>query len=139
VRPGPRCATIPAVMIRSVIAAGVVGSALAIWLTVSSPQEGTALRTIVLSLVVGWSFLGAGLVALAREPRFGRLMCAVGLAVYLAALTDAGAAVPYTAGLVLASLWIGILVHAIAAYPSGRLPSRAALATVIAGYASVTL
>jgi signal transduction histidine kinase len=126
-------------MVRSIIAAGMAGSALAIWLTVSSPQEETAVRTVALSLVVGWSFLGAGLVALAREPRFGRLMCAVGLAVYLAALTDAGAALPYTAGLVLASLWIGILVHAIASYPTGRLPGRAALATVIAAYASVTL
>jgi signal transduction histidine kinase len=66
-------------------------------------------------------------------------MCAVGLAVYLAPLGDANAALPYTLGLADASLWIGILEHAIAAYPSGRLPGRGALVTVVAAYGSVTL
>ena len=124
---------------RSIIAAGVVASSLALWLVFGSAHEDNAVRTAVLLLVVGWSFLGAGLVALAREPRFGALLCAVGLAVNLASLGDAGASLPYTIGLVLGSLWIGILVHAVAAYPSGRLPGRAALATVIAAYAVVTL
>jgi signal transduction histidine kinase len=129
-------------MIRSrfaIIAAGVAGSSLALWLILGSGHEDNAARTAILTLVVSWSFLGAGLVALTREPRFGALMCAVGLAVNLAALGDAGAALTYTAGLVIPSLWIGILVHAIAAYPSGRLPSRAALVTVIAAYGLVTL
>jgi signal transduction histidine kinase len=126
-------------MVRSIIAAGVAGSTLALWLILGSGQEDNAVRTAALTLVVSWSFLGAGLVALTREPRFGRLMCAVGLAVNLAALGDAGAALPYTIGVVVGSTWIGLLVHAIAAYPSGRLPSRAALATVVAAYASVML
>ena len=129
-------------MVRSrfaIIAAGLAGGSVAVWLTLASAHEGNAVRTAVLTLVVSWSFLGAGLVALAREPRFGALMCAVGLAVYLAPLGDADAALPYTIGLVVASLWIGILVHAVAAYPSGRLPSRTALATVVAAYVSVTL
>jgi signal transduction histidine kinase len=126
-------------MIRSIIAAGLAASALGLWLILGSGQDDNAARTAVLTLLIGWSFISAGLVALAREPRFGALLCAVGLAVYLASLMDAGAALPYTIGLVTGSLWIGILVHALAAYPSGRLPSRAALATVVAAYASVTL
>jgi signal transduction histidine kinase len=124
-------------MIRSIIAAGMAGSALAVWLILGSAHDDDAVRTAVLTLVVGWSFVGAGLVALAREPRFGRLLCAAGLAVYIAALGDAGSALVFTIGLVAGSLWIGILVHAIAAYPSGRLPSRAALVTVIAAYVAV--
>ena len=126
-------------MVRSIIAAGLTGSSLALWLCLGSAQEEHAARTAVLTLVVSWSFLGAGIVALGRERRFGALMCAVGLAVCLAPLGDAGAALPYTAGLVLGSLWIGILVHAIAAYPSGRLPSRAALVIVVAAYTCVTV
>jgi len=129
-------------MIRSrfaIIAAGLAGSSLAVWLSLGSAHEDNAVRTFVLTLVVSWSFLGAGLIALARQPRFGALMCAVGLAVDLAPLGDADAALPYTLGLVVASLWIGILVHALAAYPTGRLPSRTAVATVVAAYASVTL
>jgi signal transduction histidine kinase len=128
-------------MIRSrfaIIAAGLAGSCLAVWLSLGSAHEANAARTAALTLVVSWSFLGAGLVALAREPRFGALMCAIGLAVYLAPLGDADAALPYTIGLVVASLWIGILVHALAAYPSGRLPSRAGVVTVAAAYAVVT-
>src|SRR5262245_32385549 len=122
-------------MVRPIIAAGMVGSALAVWLILGSAHEDNAARTVALTLVVGWSFVGAGLAARRREPRFGVLMCAVGLAVYLASLGDAGAALPYTAGMVLGSLWIGLLVHAIAAYPNGRLPNRASLAIVIAAYA----
>src|SRR4051812_16364533 len=130
------------VMIRSrfaIIAAGLAGSALAVWLSLGSTHEDNAVRTFLLTLVISWSFLGAGLVALARQPRFGVLMCAVGLAVDLAPLGDADAALPYTLGLVVGSLWIGILVHALAAFPTGRLPSRTALATVVAAYVSVTL
>jgi signal transduction histidine kinase len=129
-------------MVRSrfaIIAAGLAGGSVAVWLSLGSAHDDNAVRTAVLTLVVSWSFLGAGLVALAREPRFGALLCAVGLAVYLAPLGDADAALPYTIGLVVASLWIGILVHAIAAYPSGRLASRTALATVVAAYVIVTL
>jgi hypothetical protein len=86
-------------------------------------------------LVLSWSFIGAGLVALARSSgRFGALMCAVGLAVYLAALADANASVPFTAGLIVGSLWIGLLVHALLAVPTGRLQTRASAAIVAATY-----
>jgi signal transduction histidine kinase len=125
-------------MVRSIIAAGMAGSALALWLILGSPQEDHAVRTAALTLAVSWSFLGAGVVALRREPRFGKLMCAVGLSVFLVALGDAGGALPFTIGLVLASVWIGFLVHALAAYPTGRLPGRAAVATVAAAYTVVT-
>src|SRR4051812_16577933 len=68
------CAKIPTVMIRSrfaIIAAGVAGSCLAVWLSLGSAHEANALRTAALTLVVSWSFLRAGLVALAREPPWG--------------------------------------------------------------------
>jgi signal transduction histidine kinase len=117
-----------------------VGSSIAAWLVLASSHEPARVRTAALVVGVAWSFLAAGVVALARSPgRFGALMCAVGLAVPFAALGAADASVPFTAGLVAGSVWVGILVHAIVAFPSGRLPSRAAVAIVAAGYAVVTV
>src|SRR3954465_4107401 len=117
-------------MIRSrfaIIAAGLAGSSLAVWLSLGSAHEDNAVRTFVLTLVVSWSFLGAGLIALARQPRFGALMCAVGLAVDLAPLGDADAALPYTLGLVVASLWTGVPTPPPAAYPPPPLPTPPAV------------
>jgi hypothetical protein len=42
------------------------------------------------------------------------------------------------AGLIVGSLWIAILVHALVAFPTGRLPTPAAATTVAAAYAVVT-
>jgi signal transduction histidine kinase len=124
----------------TIIAAALAGSAITLWVVLRSNHEDSALRTAILILLVSWSFVLSGLVALARSPgRFGWLMCAVGLSVYLAALNDANASIPFTISLVIGSLWIGILVHALVAFPTGRLPSRFAVATVAAAYAALTV
>jgi signal transduction histidine kinase len=124
----------------TIIAAALVAGPIAVWIVLASEHDDNAVRTAVLMLVVSWSFLVAGLVALARTPgRFGSLMCAVGLAVYLTALGDANASVPHTIGMVVGSLWIAILVHALVAFPTGRLPTRGAVVTVAAAYAVLTV
>jgi signal transduction histidine kinase len=123
-----------------IIAAALVASAVAVWLILASAHDDTPVRSLVLTLVFAWSFVGAGVVALARWPgRFGALMCATGLAVFVNPLLDANASIPYTVGLVAGSVWIGILVHALVSFPTGRLPSRAAVATVAAAYAIVSV
>ena len=125
---------------RLILAAALVASPLAAWLTLASEHDDNALRTTVSVLFVSWSYVGAGLVALARTPGgFGSLLCAAGLAVQLAALTDANGSIPFTVGLIVSSLWIGLLVHALLAFPAGRLPSRAAVAIATAAYAVVTV
>jgi aromatic ring-opening dioxygenase LigB subunit len=124
----------------TIVAAGLGASAVAVWLILSSTHDDSAPRTIALLLLVSWSFLVAGLVAVARSPgRFGLLMCAVGLAVNLSALTVANGSVPFTVGLIVGSVWIAILVQALVAFPTGRLPSRTAVATVGAAYAVLTV
>jgi signal transduction histidine kinase len=123
-----------------IVATALVASAVAAWLILTSGHEETAVRTLTLTLVLSWSFIGAGLVARARSHgRFGSLMCAVGLALYLTALGDANASIPFTVGMIVAGIWIGILVHALVAFPTGRLGSRTAVATVVAAYAIVTI
>ena len=84
-----------------------------------------AIRFWLPDLVVGWTFLGCGLVAWSRrrESRTGLLLAATGLAWF--AGNFAGS---------LIYLHRGPLVHCVLAYPSGRLRSRVERATVSAGY-----
>ena len=76
-------------------------------------------------LVVGWTFLGCGLVAWSRrrESRTGLLLAATGLAWFAGNFAEP-----------LVSLHRGPLVHCVLAYPSGRLRSRLRRATVAAAY-----
>ena len=87
-------------------------------------------------LLIGWSFMGSGIVAAARGlgSRFGALMIGAGFAWFAAALSASGEPVLFTIGTLLASLWIAIFVHALLAFPGGRLESRAARVVVGAFY-----
>ena len=84
-----------------------------------------AVRDWLPDLVVGWTFLGCGLVAWSRrrESRTGLLLAATGVAWF--AGTFAGS---------LVYLHRGPLVHCVVAYPSGRLHSRIGRVAVAAGY-----
>ena len=89
----------------------------------------------VLGPLVGWSFIGAGLYALARPPshRFGALMVLTGFLWFLGALSLLDEPLLWALGLPLGSLWAGTLAHALLAFPTGRLASRTARA-VVAGF-----
>jgi hypothetical protein len=90
-------------------------------------------------LLIGWSFVGSGLVAWHRRRtnRFGALMVAVGFAWFAAALTASNSRVLFSIGLVIAPLWIGIFLHALLSFPTGRLESRAARLIVAVYYFDV--
>jgi signal transduction histidine kinase len=89
---------------------------------VGHPEEGGFV------LAIGSSFITSGLIAWGRRPqsRFGPLMMAVGFAWFAASLEAANDAVPFSIGLALAPLWIGLFFHALLAFPTGRLDSRLA-------------
>jgi PAS domain S-box-containing protein len=75
---------------------------------------------------VSLSFAAAAIAA-SRRPlyvRFGCLLAAVGLTSLLGALHDANAPVPYTIGVVTSNLVFAVLVHALLAFPRGRLATR---------------
>ena len=78
---------------------------------------------LILGLLVGWSFMIAGQVAWLRRPTnlIGPLMCATALSWLSNGLTDWPTDAVFTVGELFASLWLGLLVHTILAYPSGRL------------------
>ncbi|MDP8911294.1 MAG: histidine kinase, partial [Actinomycetota bacterium] len=110
--------------------------AVGLTLVLTSDHERRPVTASVLGLLVGWSFVGSGLVAWSRRPdnRTGQLMVAVGFAWFLRALSEANASLPFTLGEMLGSVFLAFFVHLLVAYPRGRLGTRAERLLVAAAY-----
>ena len=91
--------------------------------------------------LIGWSFIGAGLYAMARPPsrRFGRLMVVTGFLWFLGVLTLVDDPLLWALGLPLGTLWAGSLAYALLAFPSGRLESPGTRAIVGGFFAAFAL
>jgi signal transduction histidine kinase len=104
---------------------------------------GGSLAAGLAGLMAGWSLVAAGLGAWARRPtsRFGALVAAAGLAWFLAEWNNpgAGAALVFTAGLVLHAACVPLVGHAALAYPEGRLGSRVERVAVAVAYGGAVL
>ncbi|HEX6702601.1 MAG TPA: histidine kinase [Gaiellaceae bacterium] len=107
------------------VAALVVG-AIGMVLVLTSNHEDRTVPTLVLGLLLGWSFIASGLVARARSPEnpTGRLMVAFGFVWFLGALIESNRSLVFTLGAALSSLFAAVFVHLLLAYPTGRLTSR---------------
>jgi signal transduction histidine kinase len=118
-----------------VAAAGVVAGVPLIAVGLASDDVEPRGIWAVFGPVIGWSFIGAGLYAVARPPsrRFGELMVATGFLWFLGALSLVDEPLLWALGLPLGSLWAGMLAHTLLAFPSGRLGTRTARA-VVAGF-----
>ena len=87
----------------------------------SSPQNAVA------SVVVAWTFIGAGLIAWSRRPesRVGILMTFVGYALLERKLQYSHNSYVFTPAFAFGEIGLGAaFVHAVLAYPSGRLTTR---------------
>jgi signal transduction histidine kinase len=89
--------------------------------------------------VIGWSFIAAGLYAMARPPsrRFGVLMVSTGFLWFLGGLGLVDEPVLFALGQPLGSLWAATLAYALVAFPSGRLGSRSARVIVVGCYVAL--
>jgi signal transduction histidine kinase len=100
-------------------------------------------RTVNLLLgpLVGWAFIGAGLVAWWRRPEnnFGSLMTLVGFAWFAGALTVADAPGIFIAGVLLSPLPFAVLIHLLLGFPTGRVEGRTARALVALAYIDVLI
>ncbi len=77
----------------------------------------------LLTVVVCFTFVGTGVLALRLRPyaRFGLLLAAVGFASLISVLHEANSAALYAVGVIASNLVFAVLVHALLAFPSGRL------------------
>ena len=114
----------------SVLALGAIEIAVLFAGAVNPPWQ------VVLFPVVGWVYLAAGAVAWVRRPsnRLGAVMVVGALAWIGAGLNNAPVRSLETAGVILASVPLAVVLHLVLAFPSGRLRDTTTRAAVLAGY-----
>jgi signal transduction histidine kinase len=116
-----------------------VGAAL---LVLGSDREPSpAAASAALALVVGWAYVGSGLLARRVRPenRLGAVMVFIGFAWFATFLADADASVPFTLGTALESVYLLGFVYLVLSFPSGRLRSKLDLGLVVAAVVLVTV
>jgi signal transduction histidine kinase len=120
------------------LAAG-VGAALLV--LGSSRERSPAAASAVLALVVGWAYIGSGLIARRQRPenRLGAVMVFIGFAWFATFLADAGSSLVFTIGKALESVYLLGFVYLVLSFPSGRLRGRLDRALIAAAVALVTL
>ena len=120
---------------------GVVVGLVALAIVLSSDHIDARAFQGILGLFIGWSWIGAGLIAWWRRPdnRFGVLMTAVGFAFFLSSLAAADAAWLFTVGVLLSAVYFAVFVHMLVAYPDGRIGSDRLRKVVIGGYVIAVL
>jgi signal transduction histidine kinase len=120
--------------------AGVVAcvGAVALILTSDWQRDERALN-LALGGLVGWAFIGAGLIAWWRRPenRFGALMTLLGFVWFAGALATSDAPGLFMIGVIVSPLSFALLVHALLAFPSGRVEGKWSRRLLALGYIDV--
>jgi len=107
-------------------AAGLASGAGAAWLAANRSFVPYQTATVPFCLLVGWSFIGCGLIAWRQQPRnrLGPVMIFMGFAWFATFLTDARAPLLFTGGTAVQSLYLAGLAYLVLSFPSGRLSGR---------------
>src|SRR5262249_45828901 len=97
----------------------------AAWLA-GNRASGAGLPTALFWLLVGWSFIGCGLVAGRARPGdpAGAVVVFIGVAWFATFLTAAHDAVLFTVGIAVESVYLVGFAYLILSFPSGRLTRR---------------
>ncbi len=121
--------------------AGAVFGLVDLGLIVASDDVDLGDASAIWALVIGWSFIGTGLFAWWRRPenRTGALMTAVGFASLIRPLSASPVPAIFIAGAAGGQLVVGVLVHMLLAYPSGRIEGWGTRLVVVAGYLVTTV
>jgi signal transduction histidine kinase len=130
---------------RARLALWIVGTAAGVAAFVLIARDGDvadAVARAVLTVAIGCSFLGSGLVVWAREEEnpLGALMTALGV-VWLvgAAVSELGAPVGPWVGFIALNGAVAMFVHVLVAFPGGRLTSRTERFLVAAAYVDLVV
>jgi signal transduction histidine kinase len=91
----------------------------------SDREPSPAAASAVLALVVGWAYVGSGLIARRQRPenRLGTVMVFIGFAWFATFLADADASLVFTLGTALESIYLLGFVYLVLSFPTGRLRS----------------
>jgi signal transduction histidine kinase len=100
--------------------------AAAAWLAIARHDQPYQTADAPLALLVGWSFVGSGLVAWRQRPdnRLGPVMIAIGFAWFATFLTDAHGSWAFTLGTETQAFYLVGFAYLILSFPSGRLQGR---------------
>jgi len=120
----------------AVLAGGVALSAIGLALVFTSNHENTPAFTAAANLIVAWSFIACGVVALSRvsDAHFGLLMSAVGLTWFLGALSESNNSFVFSVGNLLWGIPLAFFIHALLTFPRGYLETKIVFAIVAATY-----
>jgi signal transduction histidine kinase len=116
-----------------------VGAAL---LVLGSERERTPVAvSAAVALLVGWAYIGSGLIARRQRPenRLGTVMVFIGFAWFATFLADAGSSLVFTVGKALESVYLLGFVYLVLSFPSGRLRGKLDRALIVAAVVLVTL
>ena len=122
--------------------AGLVAGAGAAWLVANRFTTGVPDRPgLPFCLLVGWSFIGCGLVAWRQRPgnRLGPVMVFIGFAWFATFLTDAHDAVLFTVGYAVQNVYLVGFAYLVVSFPSGRLTGRFERGLLWSGVAVTTV
>jgi signal transduction histidine kinase len=121
--------------------AGVAAGLVAIALIATDDHGGATVANAVFALVIGWSFIGAGVIAWERRPdnRTGALLVVGGFAWFATFLDSSDWAPLYTAGTAVEAVYIVIFAYLLLSFPTGRLGRGLDRALIVAGAATATV
>jgi signal transduction histidine kinase len=123
----------------ALFALGVIFAGLDVALALTSTHEEQKVVTAILGPLIGLSFIGTGVFAWWRRPlnRFGLLMTGVGIAWFLAGLTESNNSTVFTIGSYVEPLYLVLVIQMVLSFPTGRLETFGQRATITAGYLDV--
>src|SRR4051812_23317663 len=118
-----------------VVVVGLAAAAALLWGGYPT-SAGTLVAQLVVTLAVGWSFAGLGLVGWRRRPASlaGPLMVGVGLAWFARALGAVQHPWSFNVGLLIGTVYLAVLAHLVVTYPSGRIITRSQGVVVAIAY-----
>jgi signal transduction histidine kinase len=126
------------------IALGVLGllaGAGAFWVARTAVFQRPQIPEPPVALLVGWSFIGSGLLSWRARPdnRLGPVMVLTGFAWFASVIQEGRSPVLFTIGLAFQVLYLAGLLYLILSFPSGRLQTALDRALVIATFGLVTI
>jgi signal transduction histidine kinase len=104
-------------------------------------EEDDRVLLVLVGLVVGWSFVGSGLIAWARRPesRVGLLLIAVGFSWFVSGLQYSDVSVLFTVGTLFQAVFVVVFAWVVLAFPEGRLGSPLYRVLLLIAFVDVTV